>query len=505
MRNQNTSVQQGAGSERRDAAPRPDNQGEGLAPVIPFSRYTDFGRRWPVPSKGEILVAPIGGIGRIGMNWTLYGHDGRWLLVDAGIAFPGHEDGDDVDAIVPDPDALLPILGRLDGLVVTHGHEDHIGAIAKLWPTKINCPVWATPFAAALIERRLEEAGTAAAVDLRRFRPGDSFAVGPFGVRSVRMTHSIPEPVAFAISTRVGTVVHTGDWKIDPTPVIGLPPDYEALAELGDAGVLAVLADSTNAHRTGRSGSEASTAEAFRHLFTSRSGMVAVCCFSSNIARIAVVAQEAARAGRHAAIAGRSMRSNELTARELGLLDGFPEFLAEPGHLCGLSRNEMVLLCTGGQGDERAALNRLANGDWRLPRLESGDTVVLSGRTIPGNEGAVGRIVAKLKKRGVEVVAADALFDGAPVQVSGHPTRDDLETLYGLLRPKVAIPVHGGYTHQEAHAALARSCGAEKVPCLEEGEIVKLTAKATTVIGRVDVPQLNLVREEEERRSRRRG
>ena len=337
------------GPDGRTANPRAN------ARAIPTPITPRTLRRWPVPRENEILFLPLGGVGQIGMNWTLYGTAGRWLLVDAGLAFPD-DAPEGVDAIIPDPAVLAPILDRIDGLVVTHAHEDHIGAIGRVFPNALNCPIHATPFAAEVITRRLSEAGTLRDVDLRRFPVGGSFRVGPFTVGSVRMTHSVPEPVAFAVSAAPGTILHTGDWKFDPDPLIGEPTDFGAIRALGDAGLLAMACDSTNADRDLPVTSEAQVRETFRRIAASRKGTVVFCCFSSNVARVASAAVAAAEAGRKTALAGRSMRANEEVASALGMFAGVPDFLAEPSHLRGLDPRETALVCTGTQGEERAAL-----------------------------------------------------------------------------------------------------------------------------------------------------
>lgn len=477
------------------------NSTDGAA-VLPLIKYREFGSRWPVPGRGEILVAPLGGLGRIGMNWTLYGTDGKWLLVDAGIAFPD-ADQEGVDAIMPDPAFLKPIAKRLIGLVVTHAHEDHIGAIDKLWPHAIDCPIWATPFAAAKLEGRFDEAGTLDDVTINVFPVGAGFEIGPFDLRTVRMTHSVPEPVALAIRTAAGTVLHTGDWKFDPEPLIGEATDFDALRALGDEGVLAMLCDSTNAHKEMPRSSEAQVREAFRRLFAARKGQIAVCCFSTNVARLASAAVAAADCGRQIAVTGRSLRNSEEAARRLGLLDGTPEFLAEPAHLKGLAPHQTALVCTGGQGEENAALAKLARGDRRLPSFGKGDTVVISARVIPGNEEAVDRVVSQLRARGVEVLMGAESFDGHPLHVSGHPGAGELRELYELVRPTYAMPVHGTEMHLSEHARLARRCGVKAAVVTEEAEIVRLTPHSAVVLGRVEAPLMEFSRDEEADERRR--
>ncbi|AUN32494.1 ribonuclease J [Niveispirillum cyanobacteriorum] len=461
------------------------------ATVIPFHRYTDYDRRWPVPGKGEVLVVPLGGLGRIGMNWTLYGHDGAWVLVDAGIAFPD-PDTTGVDCIVPHPAFLAPIRDRLLALVVTHAHEDHIGGIDRLWPQGIDCPIYATPFATKLIARRLDEAGVLEKVELNSYPVGGAFNIGPFGFRSIRMTHSIPEPVALAIDTAAGTVLHTGDWKFDPEPGIGQATDFDALRKLGDDGVLAMLCDSTNAHKDLPSTSEAQVRRAFDRLFATRKGQIAICCFATNVARVASAISAAADAGRQVALAGRSMRNCEEVARDLGLLSHVPEPLTEPAHLKGLDRDKVALICTGGQGEEKAALAKLARGERRFPPFGAGDTVVLSARVIPGNEESVEKVVSKLRARGVEVLMGHEVMGGEPLHVSGHPGANELRELYALVRPRIALPVHGTDMHLAAHARLARAAGCQAAIVAEEAEVIRLSDGGSRVLGRVNAPLLSI-------------
>ncbi|MFL5285559.1 MAG: ribonuclease J [Rhodopila sp.] len=448
------------------------------------------------------MVVPVGGLGRIGMNWTLYGHAGRWILVDAGIAFPDDRSGA-VDALIPDPEALRRVVGRIDALVVTHAHEDHIGAIQHVFPRVFSCPIWATPFASAAIARRLDEAGTLDEAKLRTFPVGGAFRIGVFAIRSIRLTHSVPEAVALAIETPAGTVLHTGDFKLDPSPLIGSPTDLETIHALGNAGLLAMVCDSTNVDRDLPVTSEAQVRESLRHMFASRPGTVVVCCFGTNVARAMSAADAALGSGRQIAFAGRSLRAHTEAAEALGVID-LQDVLAEPAHLQGLDRCEIALVCTGTQGEENAALARLARGtDRRLPRLALGDTVVMSSSVIPGNEDAVDRILAPLRARGVEILtqarAPDGLLadglpgdglpgdglpgDGLTVHVTGHAGRAELATMHRHARPRFVIPVHGTETHLRAHAALARDCGAEDAPIGSGGEVMAVSASGIRLLG----------------------
>jgi ribonuclease J len=459
--------------------------------AIPTNRQPRRLGRCPAPREGEVIVLPLGGLGRIGMNWTLYGNSGRWLLVDAGIGFPDDEKAG-VDALIPDPADLGYILERVDGLVVTHAHEDHIGAIDRIVPNVLDCPIYATPFASAVISRRLDEIGTLRNVDIRTFEVGSSFEVGPFSVRSIRMTHSSPEPVSLAISTDAGTVLHTGDWKLDPDPLLGLPTDVEALRDLGDVGLLAMVCDSTNADRDLPITSEAQIRESFTRIMRARKGTVVVSCFASNVARVASAAIAASRTGRQVALAGRSMRNNEAIADSLGMMSDVPDILAEPSHLRGLDRREIALVCTGTQGEERAALSRLARGDSRLPQLEAGDTLVLSARTIPGNEEDVERVLSKLRKRGVEILTAKDTFDGMPIHVSGHAGQRELRELHAMARPRFVLPVHGEDRHLAAHAAIAIEQGALAAPIGREGEVFAISQRGMRSLGCIPVRLLEL-------------
>ncbi len=440
---------------------------------------------------------PVGGLGRIGMNWTLYGHDGRWVLVDAGIAFPDNDgSAGGVDAFIPDPEALHRVVGRIDALVVTHAHEDHIGAIQHVFPRQITCPIWATPFAAAAISRRLEEAGTLDEAEIRTFPVGGAFRIGAFAIRSIRLTHSVPQAVALAIATPAGTVLHTGDFKLDPEPLISLPTDIEAIRAVGDAGLLALVCDSTNAERDLPITSEAQVRDSFRRIFANRPGTVVVCCFGTNVARAISACDAASRSGRQIALTGRSLRAHAETAEKLGILDS-QDMLAEPSHLRGLDRREMALVCTGTQGEENAALARLARrNDWRLPELGLGDTIIMSASVIPGNEAAVERVLEPLRARGVEVLTQSEAAEGQPIHVSGHAGRAELAIMHRHARPRFVIPVHGTDLHLRAHASLALDCGAQAAPVGADGVVMAVSAAGIKLIGRVEIPVIGISRDD---------
>ncbi|HRE20165.1 MAG TPA: ribonuclease J [Rhabdaerophilum sp.] len=420
---------------------------------------------------GELVFAALGGLGEIGMNMALYGvgsgKNRKWLMVDCGVAFAG-EDVPGVDMLFPDIAFIEAEKKNLLGIVITHAHEDHFGALADLWP-RLGAPVYMTPFAANLLEaRRLSEPG-APRIPVRGITQATRFTLGPFDIETIPVAHSIPESMALAIRTPHGTIVHTGDWKIDETPIIGLPTDGARLKEIGDEGVLALVCDSTNVTREGISPSETEVRESLRQIILNAKGRVAVTTFASNVARMRAVAEAAEEAGREVIIVGRAMDRVADVAGELGMLDGIAG-LKTAERYRSLARDKCVLLLTGSQGEQRAALARVAEGDHPEIALASGDTVIFSSRTIPGNEKAVGRIVNSLAKMEISIITDR---DGL-VHVSGHPRRDELRRMYEWVRPKVAIPAHGEALHLTMHRDFAHSMGVKQVIRAFNGDVVTL-------------------------------
>jgi ribonuclease J len=420
----------------------------------------------------ELTFAPLGGVGEIGMNLSIYGLGSRyrraWLAVDLGVSFGDEEHLPGIDLIMPDIRFLESERGNLMGLVLTHAHEDHFGALIDLWP-RLNCPVYATPFSAALLEAKCASERNPPKIPVTVVQSGGRVDLGPFSVEFIPVAHSIPESHALAIHTEAGTVLHTGDWKIDPTPIIGAPTDERRLRQLGEAGVLALVGDSTNAVREGRSPSEAEVAKTLAQLIREAKGRVAVTTFASNVARVRAVAEAARAADREIVVVGRAMDRVVQVARETGYLQGVQNFRSPDlyGHF---PPDKLVALCTGSQGEPRAALARIANDDHPEVTLNKGDCVIFSSRTIPGNEKAVGAIINGLIEQGVEVITDRTHL----VHVSGHPRRDELRELIGWTRPQVLIPVHGEALHLHEHAKLARAAGVPKVIVCRNGDLVKL-------------------------------
>ncbi|EHM02344.1 hypothetical protein HMPREF9946_01243 [Acetobacteraceae bacterium AT-5844] len=415
---------------------------------------------------GDLSFIPLGGSGEIGMNLNVYRCDGQLLAIDCGIGFGGN-DNPEAEVMTPDPYWLATRRDQLVGLVITHAHEDHIGAVAHLWP-QLRCPVYASPFAASVLRRKLAEANLAHEVPLHVMPLGGKLDLGPFALSFIRVTHSVPEPQSVAIRTRYGTVLHTGDWKLDPDPLIGQPADLEAFARLGEEGVLAMVCDSTNALVEGHSGSEAEVRRNLVPLLRPLKGRVAITCFATNVARVESIALAAKAVGRKVALFGRSLRNAEASARECGYLQNVGPFISED-EADDLPDNELLIICTGSQGEERSAMAKIAADTHPRISLGEGDTVIFSSRMIPGNEKAVLRMQDELARGGCKVMTADDHV----VHVSGHACRDELRKLYSLVKPRFAVPVHGEWRHLQEHASLAREMGSTPV-LVEDGDVLRL-------------------------------
>ena len=431
----------------------------------------------------ELVFVPLGGLGEIGMNLALYGLGPRrrrkWLMVDCGLTFAEPERAG-IEIILPDPQFAEKIKRDLVGLVITHGHEDHIGALADLWP-RLECPVYATPFAAGLFAMR--KAGEAGISDLqiRAVPQGSRLKLDSFDVEFIPVAHSIPESCALAIRTSCGTILHSGDWKIDPDPGLGKPTDSKRLIEIGNEGVLALVCNSTNVLRDGTSPSEGEVALTLRDIIQAARGRVFVTTFASNVARMRAVAEAARAAERKVILVGRAMERVVAVARDCGYLEGIEEFLSLDSY-SALARDEVVLLATGSQGERRAAMARISEDDHPVVRLSPGDTIVFSSRTIPGNEREVNRIVNNLVKQGADVITDRTT---ALIHASGHPRRGEVAKFYEWIRPKIAIPAHGEELHLEEHARFAALCGVEHVVKARDGDVVLLGPGAPAIIDEV--------------------
>jgi ribonuclease J len=441
------------------------------------------GARPDYREANALYFVPLGGAGEIGMNLNVYGYEGDWLIVDCGVTF-GDDSQPGLEVVMPDPAFIVERRDRLLGIVATHAHEDHIGAIPYLW-RQLRCPIWATPFTASLLRAKLSEVGLTDQVKVNVVPLSGRFTIGPFDLELITLTHSIPEPNAVALRTPVGTVLHTGDWKFDPDPLIGPTADMAALSRLGDEGVLALIGDSTNALRPGASGSEAELRRSLTDLIGRYDARVAVACFASNVARLETIARAATGHGREVALVGRSLWRIDKAARENGYLTDLPRFLTEDeaGYI---PRDRIVLICTGSQGEPRSALSRIARDDHPNVVLETGDVVIFSSRIIPGNEKSINRLQNALVRLGVEIVTEEDHF----VHVSGHPARDELVRMYQMVRPKIAVPVHGEARHLIAHAELAGECQVPQPVVIQNGDMVRLAPSGASVVDEVPVGRL---------------
>ena len=423
------------------------------------------------PPAKDLVMLPLGGTGEIGMNCYCYGtgsnDDREWLMVDLGVKF-GEDSDPGIDVVLPDVSFIAKNRKRLSGLVLTHGHEDHIGAVPWLWP-QLKCPIYCTPFAAALLYNKLKEHGLDEVIKVHIIPLGGKFKVGSFDLEFVNVTHSIPEPCALLIKTIHGTVFHSGDWKIDRTPTFGAGIDEMRLAEIGNEGVDALVCDSTNVLREGFSPSESDVAATIADIVKHAKGRVAITTFASHVERVASAVRAARANGREVVLAGRAMRNTIEAARACGYLRDAGEFLEEES-FGYLPVNKIMLLCTGSQGEPRAAISRIGEDQHPHVALEKGDVVIFSSRTIPGNEKDVSLVHNNLAKLDVDVITADE----ALVHTSGHPRQGELKTMYEWLKPKVVIPMHGEPRHLRAHAKFAKACGVPHALVPLDGHMMRL-------------------------------
>lgn len=436
----------------------------------------------------DLVFVPLGGVGEIGMNIGLYGYGRgskrRWLVVDCGVIFGDAAMTPGIDLILPDIRFAKGLRGAIEGLVLTHAHEDHYGAVLDLWPD-LKCPVFATPFAAAMLEAKRASERDAPKIPVTEVAQGGLFKAGPFEVEFVPVAHSIPESSALAIRTPAGLVLHTGDWKIDPTPIVGLPTDEKRMRELGEEGVSAVVGDSTNALRDGISPSEMDVAATLAELIRTAKGRVAVTAFASNVGRLRAVADAALAADRQVVLIGRAMRRAADVGRMLGYFEGIPDFL-EPAAYGYLPREKVVAIMTGSQGEPRAALARVAQGDHPEVTIARGDRVIFSSRAIPGNEKAVGRVMNGLIAGGAEIITDRTHL----VHVSGHPRRGEIAMLYGWLKPELVVPVHGEEMHMHEHADFAKEAGAKRVARVGDGQMIRVAGGPPEIVDEVATGRL---------------
>ncbi len=440
--------------------------------------------------RDELVFVPLGGVGEIGMNMAAYGfgppNARKWIVVDCGVTFAGPAQPG-IELIMADPTFLEDNADDVLALILTHSHEDHYGAVLDLWPA-FERPVYATDFTAAMLTAKRAADNIVDSVSLRRMVVGQPFAIGPFTIEAINVAHSIPESCALAITTPVGRVVHTGDWKLDPSPIAAPPTDEKRLRALAAEGIpIALVCDSTNALKDGQSPSEDEVAVTLEKLIAEAPHRVALTTFASNVGRVISIARAAQKAGRQVVMSGRALHRITTIARDLGLLEGIAPFLDHDAFKT-LPRDKVVVLCTGSQGEPRAAIARIARGEHPAIDLNAGDRVIFSSWAIPGNEREVIDIQNMLIDRGIDVITQR---DGL-VHTTGHPRREELKRLYGWLNPVTLVPVHGEAAHLEAHAALGRDAGIANVVHARNGDMVRLFPDVLHFPGEVRTGELYL-------------
>jgi len=437
----------------------------------------------------ELVFLPIGGVSEIGMNLSLYGYGPpdkrKWLIVDFGITFPSVRKHPGVDIILPDIRFLKENVDDIVGMVITHAHEDHYGALLYLWP-EVPVPVYMTKFSADLLKAKAAEESYAPKVDVHIFSSGETFSLHPFVIETINVAHSIPEAVALAISTPLGIVLHTGDWKIDPTPMLGDPTNFSRLKCIGEKGVLALVCDSTNVTEPGSSPSTKDLYNCLLKVISEAIGRVAITTFASNVERIKVIAEVTKQVGRKLVVLGRAMKRIIKVATKLGMLDGLPEFLDEEDYQT-LPRDKVAVLMTGSQGEPCAALSMVSMGAYNMVSLDEGDTVIFSSHTIPGNEEMVSDIVNRLAVRNVNVITDQEV---PLIHVSGHPKRDEIREMYEVINPPLVIPVHGEQSHIKLHAEFAKKCGVADVLRCSNGVIAKLAPGKPKFIEKLELGRI---------------
>ena len=435
----------------------------------------------------EFHFIPLGGSEQFGTNFNLYTHKGKWLGIDLGIGFADHR-FPGIDILLPNPQFLVDRCDDLEGLIITHAHEDHIGAVPYLWP-RLQCPIYCTRFTAAVLDRKRKESSACQDMEINIISAGDTIELGPFKVHFIHVAHSIPQTVAAVIETSEGIAVHSGDWNLDTNPVIGNATDESAFKEFGDQGVLAYIGDSTNAAVSGRAGSEDDVESGLESVFKSCEGRIAVTTFASNVQRIQSICKAAEKCGRSVAVVGRSMHNMVAAARDCGLLRDIPRLLDEE-ELDELSVDQQVYIVTGSQGEGRAALAKIARGEMRKVKLSKGDTVIFSARPIPGNEKDIDDVKNSLVAAGIKVIGANDTKH--IIHVSGHPCRDEITDMYRWTSPEVVVPVHGERFQLEAQADLARKCQISKVIVPGNGSVVRLKKGGSDIIDHVETSLLAL-------------
>ncbi len=436
------------------------------------------------PKKTDFFFLPLGGSGEIGMNLNLYGHNKRWIMVDCGITF---HDQHGIDVITPNIDAVMEIKDQLEAIVLTHAHEDHLGAIPYLWPF-LECPIYATPFTAQVLRNKLAEKSWGSQVKIHEIPLNGSIELGDFSIEFITLTHSIPEPNALAIRTPLGTVIHTGDWKIDDNPIIGEATNTNRLIEYGNQGIKALVCDSTNIFEEGFTGSENTVYENLKKRIEKvKSGKIVVCCFASNVARVESIIKAAAANDRKVALVGRSLYKMVEAAQYAGYLKTIPKLL-DVEDAAKLPAERVLFISTGSQGEPRSALARVAAKNHPQLKLKQGDTVIFSARKIPGNEKVISLMQNRLIEQGVQILSA---YDD-DIHVSGHPSQEDLKCMYNWTKPECLIPVHGEMMHMRAQANFGENQGIKQTLVPKNGTLIQLNDENPKIIAEIQAGRLGV-------------
>ena len=426
----------------------------------------------------NFIFLPLGGSSEIGMNANLYHYQSSWILIDLGISF-ADETMPGVDILLPDIEFIERRKDNLEAIILTHGHEDHMGAIQYLWD-KLRVPIYGSPFTIALLKRKLKETGMLNEVSLFTFEKSKSFELGPFKIEPIWLTHSIPDPISFAISTKVGTVYHSGDWKFDSSPQIGSLCEIESLKRISKNGILAFIGDSTNSMVEGNTKSEKDAYQNIFSVLSKSQGRVFVTCFASNVARIKSIITASDKCGKKVVLAGRSLHRVMEAASEVGYLSDLPDTLSLK-EIDKIPHDKLVVIAAGSQGEIRSTMTRISNGNHELIKVKPGDTAIFSSSKIPGNELAISRVHNSFMQKGVKVITDDDEL----IHVSGHPGRDDMKKMYDILNPQISIPVHGTAKHISMHSELAYECGVSLSIEPENGSIINLSGNSPGVIGQI--------------------
>ncbi len=428
--------------------------------------------------RSDLLFLPVGGSEEIGMNANLYHYDDKWILVDFGISFPDETDLG-VDILLPDYEFIKSLGDKFLGIILTHGHEDHIGAI-PYFADNINCPIWGTPFTIALLKRKLKESNKDNKLELNILNINKKFDVGPFQLKAIQTSHSIPDPISILISTEKGNIFHSGDWKLENATNLKEKINIKDFQSVGSEEILAMVCDSTNALVEGRTPSENFAYDGLLEIIANIKGMVLVTCFSSNISRIKSLLDIARKSNRSVLIIGRALLRAIDAAKEVGLLNDLPDLLSL-NDINLIPRSNVLIISTGSQGEPNSALSRISKGNDKYLKLKKDDVIIFSSRKIPGNENAILKVQNRFIEMGVEVITDDK----KNVHVSGHPSKDELVDMYSYIKPKISIPVHGTREHIEAHADLAKKCQIPIVIKPKNGDVIKLNASSPTVVSKI--------------------